>query len=67
MSRKSRTTLYLRVKLPVPPGSNAQEVMQYVRTAIQGWKGGGDPQDPIFSLQTEEMTVSLEKKETVYF
>jgi len=67
MSKKSRTTIFLRVKIPVPLGSNAQAVIQYVRDAVGGYKTQFDAQDPLFNLQREEITVSLEKKETVYF
>lgn len=66
MSRRSRTTLSIQVRIPVPPGSNAAEVIDYVRKSIQSYHGGLDPQEPIASIQVEEMIVKLQKKETVY-
>lgn len=66
MSRRVATTLTIQVRLRVPPGSNAAQVLEYVRASIQSRKGGGDPTEPINSLDTDSMIVRLEKKETAY-
>ena len=66
MSKRQTTTISIEVRLRLPPGSNTAEVLQYVRDAIQSHKGGGDPAEPINSLDTNEMIVKLKKKETVY-
>lgn len=66
MSRRSVTTLTIQVRLRTPPGSNTAEVLEYVRSAVQSYKGGGDPAAPISSLDTDSMIVKLEKKETIY-
>lgn len=70
MSRKSRTTLYLRVKLPLPPGANIPMIIAFVKNAIET-KQETDrslaPEATMAGLQTNEITISLEKRETVYF
>jgi len=77
MSRRSYTTLTIQVRLRIPPGSNAKEVLEYVRGALQLHKksrvetGTEDTprykhDHPLASLDTDSMIVKLEKKETVY-
>ncbi len=51
------------MKLPVPSGSNAAFVMEAVRNCLREQKQNYN----LNGLQTEEITASLEKKETVYF
>lgn len=66
MSKRSVTTLTVQVRIQTPVGSNTAEVLEYVRAALQSHKGGGDPEEPINSINTDSMIVKLEKKETVY-
>jgi hypothetical protein len=66
MSRRSVTTITIQVRLRTPPGSNTAEVLEYVRNAMRSYKGGGDPKEPINSLDTDSMIVKLERKETTY-
>lgn len=64
--RKVKTQLTLQVRVEVPKGSNAAEVMGYIRVAISSYGGGLDPENPFFSWGKEDVTVSLLKKETTY-
>jgi hypothetical protein len=66
MGRKTETILTLRVKMKMPPGSNAKYCADYVRDAVRSHAGGLDPDDVMFSLENESVTVSLLKKETSY-
>ena len=69
MSRKKQTTVTLEVRLTVPDGSNAAELMQYVRDAIKSHRGGLSPDEPIFNspeLDHDNFVVKLVRKETVY-
>lgn len=55
---KKRIFAVLRVSLEVPEGATMQAAMNYVRTAVQAWKGGMDPQNPMFNLDPDKVTVS---------
>lgn len=66
MSRRSVTTIHARISLRVPPGSNVAEVLDYIMAALSSHKGGSDPSLPISSIDTNSMTVRLDKKETSY-
>lgn len=67
MSRRSRTTLTLQIKLPLPPGATQKDALAYVENALHSHKGGMDPAEPITSLQANEIQVKIAKRETQYF
>lgn len=64
MSRKSRTTLFVRVKVPLPHKMPAPKLLTYVKDCLSQHR---DQYPGFRELQVNEITVSLEKRETVYF
>lgn len=64
--RKVKTMLTLQVRVEIPKGSNAAEVMNYLRVAISSYGGGLAPDNPFFDWTKDSVTVSLLKKETTY-
>lgn len=66
MSRRAQTVLTFAVKVRVPANANGQVLQKYLRDAISGWRGGLSPDDPLFALDTSELTVSLLKRTTTY-
>lgn len=67
MSRRSVTTIVASVKLRVPPGSSATEVMDFIARGLRAWKAREYP-EPLkdAEVDTDSMIIKLEKKETVY-
>lgn len=64
-SRKPRVHIEVtfRVKMVLPEGATVNAATNYVRTAVQGWKGGLDFQnDPMAKLDADKTTVSLLRK-----
>lgn len=66
MSQKSRLTVEILVRMPLPAGAKVDRALGYVREALRSWAGGIDPQDPMASLAGEQLIVKLVRKETVY-
>ena len=65
MSKRTQTTATFAVTVIIPTSSNCQELAQYIRDAIQGWKGGLDPES-IDKFKEVSAIVSLQKKVTTY-
>lgn len=67
MSRKSKTVATFAVKLTIPVGASVPMVQEYIKDAVQGWRGGFSP-SPMDELGREEdvITVTILKKETTY-
>lgn len=57
MAYKPRKTLCLRVVVPHIDGVSEREWKEYIKTAVGGWKGGFRPEDPLFALEPEQVTV----------
>jgi hypothetical protein len=66
VARSQETLVTFAVKLKLPKHGNSHTAQLYIREAIQSHGGGKDPDDPYFSIQPEDFTVRLVKKETVY-
>ncbi len=69
MSRRQVTTISVQVRLRIPPGSNAAEVLEVIRCAIKAYQkelAGEQPARPVASLDTNEMIVKLQEKKTTY-
>lgn len=69
MTKRTQTILTIQVKLDVPENSNAAQIMEYIRNAIRSHKGGMDPEHPLYdwpSIEHDDFTVKLVKKETLY-
>lgn len=64
MDRK--ITVTFAVRLHLPKGSNGSAAQQYIREAIQSHGGGLDTDNPFFYIKSDDFTVRLIKKETVY-
>lgn len=61
MSRRSRTTLVLSVRIPVPAGKTQKELIEAVTACL---RTQGVPMPP--SLASAETLVQVEKREVVY-
>ena len=57
MSRKSRVTLTVAVKLPVPPGHTQKQVVERIRELLQA---------PASSVRSAEMQVAVTAREVAY-
>jgi hypothetical protein len=66
MSRRLVTTITVSVRLRIPPGSNAKQVLAYIGNALALHKEGGDKKQPINSIDTDSMAVKLVSRETTY-
>lgn len=66
MSKRSSTRVTFSVSLQLPPGVTMDELQNYVRTSVACWKGGGDPQAPLYQLDGKSVEVRLLKRETTY-
>jgi len=64
MSRKSRTTLILSVKIPVPPGVTQAQAISDVYDALQRIASA---QGRNGAYSVNEILVKLEKKEVAYY
>lgn len=66
VSRRSRTTLTLSVRLPIPVGAGAEDVLGFVRQALAQYKSSLPATASLSGLQVGEVLIKIEKKETVY-
>jgi hypothetical protein len=57
MSRKSRVTLTIAVKLPIPAGHTQKQVVERIRELLQA---------PTSSVRSAEMQVSVTAREVAY-
>ena len=63
MSRKTRTTATFNIRVVLPQSVTIPMMQEYIRTAVQGWKGGMSPSE-FDTIEIE--AVAILKKETVY-
>ncbi len=66
MSRRSRLTIEVLLRLPLPAGAKPEAVLQFLRDAITHRRAELTRTDPLASLALEQLTVKLLKRETVY-
>lgn len=55
MAKSDRVKLVLT--LEVPAGATLADAVRYVRAAVISHRGGLDPEDPMFHLRPESVTV----------
>lgn len=53
----SMKKLAFLVTVEHPAGCSIEAVKEYIKYAVQSWKGGLDPSNPLFDLDPEEVTV----------
>lgn len=66
MSRRSATTLTIQLRLRVPPGSNAAQLVDYITRALRAHKTSGIFTGPISAIDLDSMQIKVAKRETVY-
>lgn len=66
MSRRSRVTIEVLVRMPLPAGAKPAQALAYVRAAIGSHAGGLDPHNPMFDLAPTGFTIQIVKRETTY-
>lgn len=67
MARKTKTVVTFAVKMTVPTGSNAGELQQTIRAAINAHiRVVNHDTDELEKIDPESYTVALLKKETTY-
>ena len=66
MSRKTKTDITVNVRMRVPSNASISLVMKYVKDALSSYKGGLDPQDPLFNIDPNYIDVVLIRKDTTY-
>jgi hypothetical protein len=57
---KGRTARYT-VELELPEGYTAEDMRMYVKTAVQNWCHGGDPDDEMYWLRGSSVKVKTVK------
>lgn len=65
MSRKSRTTLILQMSIPLPPDTKVPALLTWIKESLA--KEAASLGDGTQAVQTNEITLALKKRETVYF
>jgi len=57
------------VGVKIPDGVGTREMQEYIREAVQTWKGQKHPEDPLFDLDYKTVTVksvrSIHAKESL--
>jgi len=66
MSRRSRTTLTIQVRLPLPPGATQKAALAYVCEAIGLYKGQVPVEQPMRSINIPEVQVKIVQRDTHY-
>lgn len=66
MSRKSRMTVEVLIRMPLPAGVKADKALTFIRHAVQDYTGGLSPTDPMTELARQQIVVKLVKRETIY-
>jgi hypothetical protein len=71
MTRRSRTTISVTIRIPLPPGGNTAMALEFLRNAIKSATTAAKtdtlgPISPMASLQAEEVILTLGRRETVY-
>jgi hypothetical protein len=51
-----------KVVVDVPEETSMPEMRQYIENAVNGWKGGFHPDDPLFYLPPAEVTYRKKKE-----
>lgn len=44
--------------MDIPPNMSIRDMQKYIKDAVQAWKGGYDPQSPVFDLRYHSVKVS---------
>lgn len=76
MTRRSATTLTIQLTLRIPPGSNAGQVLDFIKRALLNHKervnafdpGSFEtvPKPPISAIDLDSLAMKLAKRETTY-
>lgn len=66
MAKKVGTTVVLRVTVSAPGKVTMPDLCTYVRDAVKSYRGGMNPNDPMFNLDSESVTVSITERHTIY-
>lgn len=66
ISSRQTTTIAVLVTMRLPVGTHAADGIEYVKAAVNAWKGNYDSSTPIAGLAVDEIQVKLVKKETHY-
>lgn len=62
MSKQVKIEVVFNVRMQVPRGANLLQTQQFIRSAIQSYGGGLDPEDPFFDITADDFTVAYMKK-----
>jgi hypothetical protein len=57
MATKSRKTTCFRITVPVTDGVSMKAWKEYLENAAKGWKGGLNPEDPLFDMDRDKIRV----------
>lgn len=69
MSKRSRTTLTIQIKLSLPPGATQKDALAFVYSAIEHAKDEKVEhfkEEPLASLQINEVIIKIVARDTVY-
>lgn len=61
MAKKTRRAFVVRFEMP--DGATAFDALNYVKDAVQSLKGSYHPDEPMFGLDRETVTVSFLKED----
>lgn len=65
MAKNSRVKEFV-VRLELPAGAIVTDVQNYIDDAVCGWKGQFHPDDPLFSLDRDDVRVGRPHKKKLY-
>ena len=49
----------LKLAIDIPDGLSVAALKEYVKTAIEGWSGGGHPEDPLFDWWDDDRRLKV--------